>query len=55
MCGLHTVVVAGGDVGPLGATASAELSGLMRWAGGGGGKGVVLVIDEAEAALGDRR
>eukprot|EP00904_Undaria_pinnatifida_P014019 jgi/Undpi1/9748/HiC_scaffold_27.g12204.m1 len=55
MCGLNTVVVAGGDVGPLGANASAELSGLLQWAGGGGGKGVVLVMDEAEAALGDRR
>lgn len=34
----------------------------MRWAGGGGcgngssrGRGVVVVMDEAEAALGDRR
>lgn len=72
MCGLNTVVVAGGDVGSLGRTASAELSGLMTWAGGGvvggggglrrpgrgggrRGKGVVVVMDEAEAALGDRR
>ncbi|CAB1119251.1 unnamed protein product [Ectocarpus sp. CCAP 1310/34] len=62
MCGLNTVVVAGGDVGSLGRNASSELSGLMRWAGGGGGgsgssrgKGVAVVMDEAEAALGDRR
>lgn len=76
MCDLKTVVVAGGDVGSLGRSASSELSGLMRWAGscgggrggggggggvlrqlasGGRGKGVVVVIDEAEAALGDRR
>ncbi|CAN0519352.1 unnamed protein product [Ectocarpus sp. 12 AP-2014] len=62
MCGLNTVVVAGGDVGSLGRNASSELSGLMRWAGGGGGgsgssrgRGVAVVMDEAEAALGDRR
>lgn len=70
MCGLKTVIVAGGDVGPLGSSASSELSSLMRWAGGGGngsgvgaeglgrknrGTGVALVMDEAEAALGDRR
>lgn len=90
MCGLNTVVVAGGDVGCLGRSASSELSGLMRWAGGSGGyynsgsgsrnsggggvgdagglrrptfggsrrrrgKGVVVVMDEAEAALGDRK
>lgn len=74
ICGLNTVVVAGGDVGPLGAAASFELSRLMRWAGGGGGgggcgggvsarrkwkgrggRGVALVMDEADAALCDRR
>ncbi|CAN0130048.1 unnamed protein product, partial [Pylaiella littoralis] len=76
MCGLNTVVVAGGDVGCLGRSASSELSGLVRWAGGGGcdgggaggaggpgrpalgrsrGRGIVVVMDEAEAALGDRR
>lgn len=69
MCDLKTVVVAGGDVGSLGRSASSELSGLMRWAGSGGagggllqrctsggrGKGVVVLMDEAEAALGDRK
>ncbi|CAM9678667.1 unnamed protein product [Hapterophycus canaliculatus] len=74
MCGLKTVIVAGGDVGSLGRTASAEISGLVMWAGGGSvggggglqrrgggwarksrGRGVVVVMDEAEAALGDRR
>lgn len=66
MCGLNTAIVAGGDVGPLGAAASSELSGLMRWARSAGGDcrmgfggkrkgcGVALVMDEAEAALGDR-
>ena len=72
MCDLNIVVVAGGDVGSLGRSASSEISGLMRWAGGGTGgggfgvplhgrksggrgKGIVVVMDEAEAALGDRR
>lgn len=69
ICGLNTVAVSGGDVGPLGASASSELSRLMRWAGARegdvitprrkgkrlGGSGVALVMDEAEAALSDRR
>lgn len=58
-------------MGSLGSTASSDLSALMRWIGGGevsrsgvGGvglrsrvsrKGAALVMDEAEAALGDRR
>lgn len=70
MCGLKSAVVSGGDVGPLGANASYELGRLMRWAGagigavgtevgarwrGGRGAGMILVLDEAESALGDRR
>lgn len=56
-CGLNTVIVSGGDVGPLGATASSELAGIFRWTAGVArrGTGVALIMDEAEAALGDRR
>lgn len=61
MCGLKRAVVSGGDVGPLGANASHELGRLMRWAGAGAGlgtgrgAGVGLILDGAEAVLGDRR
>lgn len=56
-CGLNTVIISGGDVGPLGATASSELAGIFRWTAGVArkGTGVALIMDEAEAALGDRR
>lgn len=43
-------------MGSLGATASSELSGLMRWASTDrSGVGVAVVMDEADAFLGDRR
>ena len=59
-CGLKKVIIAGGDVGPLRAVASSELSSIFRWIAGAGGRkkrgaGVALIMDEAEAALGDRR
>lgn len=56
-CGLNTVTVSGGDVGPLGATASSEITGIFRWTAAVArrGTGVALIMDEAEAALGDRR
>lgn len=62
MCGLKYAVVSGGDVGPLGSNASYELGRLMRWAGAGTaeggaarGAGTALVLDGAEAVLGNRR
>lgn len=67
MFGMRSAVVSGGDIGPLGALSSSELSRLMHWAGAGKsfsgsrgrdgrryGAGVVLIFDEAEAALGNR-
>ncbi|CAN0434043.1 unnamed protein product, partial [Discosporangium mesarthrocarpum] len=67
-CGLRHALLCGGDVGPLGRYAATELHRLMGWAGAGKGRGqgggpwvgsgaggMVLVVDEAEAALADRR
>ncbi|CAM9844066.1 unnamed protein product, partial [Phaeothamnion confervicola] len=53
-CGLDYAVLSGGDLGPLGAAAAAELHRLLIWARSSP-RGLLLLLDEAEAALPDRR
>lgn len=48
--GLEYAVLAGGDVGPLGKTAVAELHKVFNW-GESSSKGLLLFIDEADAFL----
>ena len=48
--GLDYAVMTGGDVGPLGKDAVAEINKLFSWAGKSS-KGLVLFIDEADAFL----
>lgn len=52
--GLDFAIMSGGDVGPLGMMATTELHNLISWARQTT-RGLMLVIDEAEAVLGDRR
>ena len=49
--GLDYAVMTGGDVGPLGRDAVAEINKLFAWAGRKNSKGLVLFIDEADAFL----
>lgn len=70
MCGLRSAIISGGDVGSFGRSASAEMNRLMQWAGASQSlswkrgyrrgrrrraPGVMLVLNEAEAVVGDRR
>eukprot|EP00922_Rhytidocystis_sp_ex-Travisia-forbesii_P064467 GHVS01095792.1.p1 GENE.GHVS01095792.1~~GHVS01095792.1.p1 ORF type:complete len:505 (-),score=93.93 GHVS01095792.1:218-1732(-) len=49
-CGMDYAIMTGGDVGPLGSSATAEINKLFKWANNTS-KGLVLFIDEAEAFL----
>ena len=51
--GLDWAIMSGGDVGPLGAAASTEIHNILNWARRSP-KGLLLFVDEAEAALCDR-
>ena len=51
--GLDWAIMSGGDVGPLGAAASTEIHAILNWARRSP-KGLLLFVDEAEAALCDR-
>ena len=51
--GLDWAIMSGGDVGPLGAAASTEIHAILNWARRSP-KGLLLFMDEAEAALCDR-
>jgi ATPase family AAA domain-containing protein 3A/B len=54
LSGLDYAIMSGGDLGPLGQAAVSELHLLLSWAKASP-RGVLLFIDEAEAALADRR
>uniref|UniRef100_A0A7S3JSF0 AAA+ ATPase domain-containing protein n=1 Tax=Aureoumbra lagunensis TaxID=44058 RepID=A0A7S3JSF0_9STRA len=51
--GLDWAVASGGDIGPLGPSATTELHKLLNWARRSP-RGLLLFLDEAEAALADR-
>lgn len=53
LSGLDWAVMSGGDAGPLGAGAASELHSLFKWASRSR-RGLLLFVDEAEAALADR-
>lgn len=52
--GLDWAVMSGGDAGPLGSRAATELHRLFGWAKRSSRRGLLLFVDEAEAALADR-
>lgn len=52
--GLDWAVMSGGDAGPLGSRAATELHKLFGWAKRSSTRGLLLFVDEAEAALSDR-
>ena len=52
--GLDWAIMSGGDVGPLGSAATTELHKLLNWARTSP-RGLLLFVDEADAALADRR
>ncbi|KAG5190914.1 hypothetical protein JKP88DRAFT_352483 [Tribonema minus] len=54
LCGLDFAIMSGGDLAPLGNVAVSALHRLLDWARNCP-RGMVLVIDEAEACAGDRR
>jgi len=54
LSGLDYAIMSGGDLGPLGHAAVSELHLLLAWAKSSP-RGLLLFIDEAEAALADRR
>jgi hypothetical protein len=53
LSGLDYAIMSGGDLGPLGQSAVSELHLLLQWAKSSP-KGLLLFIDEADAALSDR-
>ncbi|CAM9661004.1 unnamed protein product [Chrysoparadoxa australica] len=53
LCGLQYAVISGSDLGPLGAAAVSELHRVFSWAKSRR-RGLLLVLDEADAALADR-
>jgi ATPase family associated with various cellular activities (AAA) len=53
LCGLDYAVMSGGDLAPLGQSAVSELHRLLGWARTCK-RGMLLVIDEAEACASDR-
>ncbi|KAJ8602831.1 hypothetical protein CTAYLR_002623 [Chrysophaeum taylorii] len=52
--GLAWAMMSGGDAGPLGAAATTKLHELFDWAKKSSRRGLLLFVDEAEAALPDR-
>lgn len=54
LSGLDYAIMTGGDLGPLGQAAVSELHLLLSWAKSSP-RGLLLFMDEAEAALADRR
>lgn len=53
LSGLDYAIMSGGDLGPLGQSAVSELHLLLQWAKSSP-RGLLLFIDEADAALSDR-
>ena len=52
--GMDFALMSGGDVGPLGSDAVSQIHSLFRWAKMSH-KGLLLLVDEAEAFLGNRK